>query len=154
MAFHTYLDSLEPYTEQRALVDPISRRLMTEPVRAADGRHYERATLEQWLAHRAAKGLPCTSPCTGQPMGEAYESAPELLREVSQLRDAFYQRRLGALGTAPVPSPAAAPSGGPPVQKLHRCGAPAAIQPRARRDPTDEPRRAIDEQPRQVARCQ
>ena len=51
---------------------PIGFCLMTEAVVAMDGFSYEKSSLDEHIAHCAAKGQPLTSPKTGEPMGGMY----------------------------------------------------------------------------------
>lgn len=52
---------------------PLEMCLMTEdPVLASDGFMYSKKGLEGWIAHCAAKGLPLTSPKTGEVMDAAF----------------------------------------------------------------------------------
>ncbi len=44
----------------------IMHELMADPVIAMDGQSYERKAIENWFARLEAKGLPITSPITGE----------------------------------------------------------------------------------------
>eukprot|EP00887_Chlorella_sp_A99_P003286 scaffold9.g3286.t1 len=57
------------------LVCPITHEPMREPVVAADGRTYERAAIEVWIARERAAGRAPTSPMTGEPL-EHLQLAP------------------------------------------------------------------------------
>ena len=46
--------------------------LMTEAVMATDGFSYQKSSLEEYIAHCAAKGQALTSPLTKERMGEMY----------------------------------------------------------------------------------
>ena len=48
---------------------PVGFCFMTEAVLAMDGFSYQKSSLDEHIAHRAAKGQPLTSPLTGEPMG-------------------------------------------------------------------------------------
>ena len=55
--------------EQPALLDPFTGAVFVEPVTAEDGRNYEKAHIEKWIAQRAAGGMPLESPTLHTSMG-------------------------------------------------------------------------------------
>eukprot|EP00887_Chlorella_sp_A99_P002971 scaffold24.g2971.t1 len=57
------------------LLCPITREPMRDPVLAADGRTYERAAIEAWIAQQLGKGCLPDSPMTGEPL-EHLQLAP------------------------------------------------------------------------------
>jgi hypothetical protein len=64
--------------------------LMTEAVLAMDEFSYQKSSLEGHIAHCAAKGLPLTSPLTGEPMGGMFLPNQNLRTLV---KDYIYQRQ-------------------------------------------------------------
>jgi hypothetical protein len=52
----------------KSFVCPMSHVLMTDPVNAADGYTYERASIEEWIRHEQAGGRTPRSPSTNLPL--------------------------------------------------------------------------------------
>eukprot|EP00966_Prymnesium_polylepis_P164431 3801675-Prymnesium_polylepis.1 len=71
------------------LLDPLTGALIDDLVLAADGRAYDRRSLNDFIADRAALGLPLVSPHDmTTPMGSALTPAPaELVAELRQLHE-------------------------------------------------------------------
>ena len=47
---------------------PITQEVMRDPVVTADGQTYEREAIERWISNQQSRGLPNTSPLTGEPL--------------------------------------------------------------------------------------
>ena len=60
------------------LLCPISHELMIDPVLAADGHAYERASIEEWLARSH------TSPLTGEPLANVQLLPCHAIRKMAQ----------------------------------------------------------------------
>ena len=59
-------------------MDPFLKTIFKQPVKAEDGRTYEREYIEKWIAQAAAAGKPLLSPLLQTEAGEPLEMGPTL----------------------------------------------------------------------------
>lgn len=76
----------------RRFIDPVTFAIMREPVRADDGRVYERRSIARWISECEEEGRTITSPTTGQPMGPDLTEDSDLQQEIA----AFWSRFLAS----------------------------------------------------------
>ena len=67
-------------TLHAAFLCPITQEAMRDPVVTADGQTYEREAIERWILNQQRRGLPNTSPLTGEPLESTHLVPNVLLR--------------------------------------------------------------------------
>jgi hypothetical protein len=66
---------------------PITNNIFEDPVKAEDGRTYERDGIEAWFASCRKRNLPVTSPWTREEIGTELKSDPEAASGAQKLRE-------------------------------------------------------------------
>jgi hypothetical protein len=88
-----------------ALYCPITYKIFEDPVKAEDGRTYERDGIEAWFESCRKRNIAITSPWTRLEMGTGLETNSEAAAQARRLREELLHRSGSADDNAPADSP-------------------------------------------------